>query len=179
MNVFILCTGRCGSVTFTESAKHITNYSAAHESRTHYTGAARFSYPANHIEADNRLSWLLGRLDTAFGNRAFYVHLRRDTHDTARSFLQRHDKGIMGAYRKTILMGAERRNKEDDLIAFCVDYCETVNENVRLFLKDKTKKMDFRMEEARDQLATFWERIGAEGDFDKALAEWGVRHNAG
>ena len=51
MNVFVLCTGRCGSVTFIESAKHIANYSAGHESRTYEIGSARFAYPPDHVEA--------------------------------------------------------------------------------------------------------------------------------
>lgn len=71
MNVFVLCTGRCGSTTFIESARHISNYSAGHETRTYLTGAARFDYPQSHIEADNRLSWLLGRLNKTFGGGRF------------------------------------------------------------------------------------------------------------
>lgn len=78
MNVFVLSTGRCGSTTFVKACEHITNFSAAHESRTGLLGAARLDYAGNHIEADNRLSWLLGRLDRTYGNAAFYVHLRRD-----------------------------------------------------------------------------------------------------
>jgi hypothetical protein len=66
-NIFVLCTGRCGSTTFIKAAGHIRNYSAAHESRTEELGHARFAYPNFHIEADNRLSWLLGRVDTLFG----------------------------------------------------------------------------------------------------------------
>ena len=63
MNVFVLNTGRCGSVTFIEACRHIHHYSAAHESRATYIGEQRLAYAANHIEADNRLCWFLGRLD--------------------------------------------------------------------------------------------------------------------
>ena len=63
MNIFILNTGRCGSTTFIKACEHIKNYTCAHESLLTEIGAQRFNYPQDHIEADNRLSWLLGRLD--------------------------------------------------------------------------------------------------------------------
>jgi hypothetical protein len=59
-----------------------------------------------------------------------------------------------------------------------LDYCDTVGENIRLFLRDKTNWMDFRLEEGRERFAEFWRRIGAEGDLEAALAEFDVRHNA-
>jgi hypothetical protein len=65
VNVFVLNTGRCGSVTFIEACRHIRNYSAAHESRATLIGEQRLAYAANHIETDNRLCWFLGRLDKA------------------------------------------------------------------------------------------------------------------
>lgn len=176
-NVFILCTGRCGSVTFVEAAKRISNYSAGHETRAAMIGHARLAYPVRHIEADNRLSWLLGRLNERYGDDAFYVHLERDILDVARSFLNRKDRGIMRAYRADILMGADKRRDVEDL-AFCIDYCQTVNTNIRLFLKDKTRKMNFALESASADWVHFWELIGAEGDFDKALACWDTKHNA-
>ena len=49
MNVFVLNTGRCGSMTFVEACRPITNFSSAHESRCAKLGAERFAYPDNHI----------------------------------------------------------------------------------------------------------------------------------
>ncbi|MHC4834220.1 MAG: hypothetical protein ACYTFH_10095, partial [Planctomycetota bacterium] len=60
MNVFILSTGRAGSMSFERACSHITNYSAGHETRSGFLGQRRFDYPQNHIESDNRLAWLLG-----------------------------------------------------------------------------------------------------------------------
>ena len=49
------------------------NFTAAHESRKSLVGGARLAYPDRHIEADNRLSWILGRLGRAFpDDRTFY-----------------------------------------------------------------------------------------------------------
>ncbi|WP_197673511.1 hypothetical protein [Pseudomonas pohangensis] len=177
-NVFVLCTGRCGSVTFIEASRHITNYSSAHESLSHAVGAARFAYPPGHIEADNRLSWVLGRLDKAYGDDAFYVHLARDKMAAARSFLKRYDAGIMNAYKSAILMGAAKKSADVEHLDFCVDYCETVNSNIQLFLRNKTHKMNFALERASSDFAELWERVGAQGDFNAALEQWQTKHNA-
>ena len=178
-NVFVLCTGRCGSTTFARAAQHISNYSAGHETRTHHIGNARFAYPVAHIEADNRLSWLLGRLDAHYGDAAYYVHLQRDLLDTARSFLKRHDKGILRAYRTDILMGASKELPADaDFLPVCVDYCQTVTANIEAFLANKTHRMSFHLETAEADWVRFWEWIGAEGDLSAALQEWRVKHNA-
>ncbi len=174
MNVFVLNAGRCGSTTFIEACKHITNYSASHESRSRYCGARRLAYPANHIEADNRLSWMLGRLDRRFGDQAFYVHLRRDRDATVQSFVRRADFGIMRAYRGGILLGGSGQSAED----IARDYLDTVESNIALFLRGKSGKMDFFLEQAPRDFPLFWERIHAEGNLDLALAEWSIRHNA-
>jgi len=175
MNIFILNSGRCGSSTFIRACSHIRNYSSAHESLLHITGTGRLAYPANHIEADNRLSWFLGRLDETWGDSAFYVHLNRERQATARSFARRIDFGILRAYEQGILMHEEHRHTADEI---ALDYLDTVNSNIRLFLKDKTQKMNFSLENAKQDFEVFWQRIGAEGDLSAALAEWDTAYNA-
>lgn len=174
MNVFILNAGRCGSTTFIQACRHITNFSAQHESRVKLTGAQRLAYPERHIEADNRLSWLLGRLDERFGDDAYYVHLSRDLDTSAESFMRRAGFGIMRAYREGVLLGAAEQSERE----LAEDYLETVNTNIALFLKDKTHRMNFSLENARRDFTRFWEWIGAEGDLPRALAEWQTRYNA-
>ena len=63
MNVFVLTTGRSGSLTFAEACRHITNFSCGHETRVGLIGAERLAYPDQHIEVDNRLAWFTGRLE--------------------------------------------------------------------------------------------------------------------
>ncbi|MDJ0806557.1 MAG: hypothetical protein QNJ78_06950 [Gammaproteobacteria bacterium] len=174
MNVFILNAGRCGSTTFIQACRYVSNYSAAHESRVTLTGEQRLAYPANHIEADNRLSWLLGRLDKRFSDDAFYVHLSRDPQAWADSFMRRSSYGIMRAYREGILLGGSQQTDR----AIAKDYLETVEGNIRLFLQDKTQQMTFSLENAAHDFRRFWQRIGAEGDLHKALGEWSIRYNA-
>ena len=175
MNVFILNTGRCGSTTFIEACQQITNYTAGHESRVTFLGTERMAYPLDHIEADNRLSWLLGRLDRAYGDEAFYVHLRRERNRTAESFTRRMQFGIMKAYREGVYL---REEESDEAMEFALDYIDTVEENIKCFLKDKTRTMEFRLESAKEDFVQFWNRIGAEGDLEQALEAWDTHHNA-
>lgn len=173
MNVFVLSTGRCGSTTFARACRHATNYTAAHESRRGLIGPPRIDYPDNHIESDNRLSWLLGRLDERYGRDAFYVHLTRDRRAVAESYNRRWDfrESIMRAYTAGILI------RPDGGTAECLDYCDTVNANIRLFLSNKPRRMNFQMEKASRDFPEFWRRIGAQGDLPAAMAEWKVRYN--
>jgi len=174
MNVFILNSGRCGSSTFIKACQHITNFSSAHESLSQKIGAARLDYPNNHIEADNRLCWFLGRLDQAYGDDAFYVHLKREPQTAAESFAKRNDYGIMQAYREGILLGGEEQSAHN----LALDYLATIESNIELFLKDKTQVMSFQLEQADIDFDLFWQRIGAVGDQQQAIAEWAVRYNA-
>lgn len=169
----MLCTGRSGSTSFYRACRHITNYTSGHELNTSELGEERFAYPDRHIEIDNRLSWLLGRLDTVFGDRAFYVHLIREEHATAQSF----DKRWSGRYSiiRAYAEGVLRRKDQGEHL--CVDYYRTVNQNISLFLKDKSQKMTVQLEETADHFPIFWERIGAEGDLGAALREFEVKHN--
>lgn len=176
MNVFVLSTGRCGSVTFAKSCKHIVNYTSGHETRVHVCGAGRIEYPKNHIESDNRLSWFLGRLDEKYGDDAFYVHLQREPGRIAHSYTKRAGmRGlILEAYKNGIYLNCER----EQYYPFAQDYVETVTKNITLFLRDKSKKMTFDIDGNIDsQFAVFWNMISAEGAFDGALAEFSVSHN--
>ncbi len=175
MNVFVLSTGRCGSTTFVEACKHISNYTAAHESRSRLIGDEHFEYPQDHIEADNRLSWFLGRLERAYGDNAIYVHLKRNVKDTAESYSKRYDGGIMRAYRDSILCVHPSYYNP---VKVCADYCHTVNSNIEAFLRDKTNKMTVCLETANVDFEKFWRCIGAEGRLSDALSEWGRCYNA-
>ena len=95
-NVFVLCTGRCGSTTFARACQHLSNFTVGHESRVDLIGPDRLAYPQAHIEVDNRLSWMLGRLGAAFDDdETLWVHLIRDEEETARSFVKRFGRGII------------------------------------------------------------------------------------
>lgn len=177
MNVFVLCTGRCGSLSFAKACGHIRNFTSGHESRCGMLGAERFNYPANHIEVDNRLSWLTGRLDRRFGTSAFYVHLKRDDEQTAHSYSRRMGRGIMNAYGgRGILMGVDEKVSPLDL---AMDYVQTINSNIELFLRDKPHVLTFDIEQATQQFPEFCHRIDADVDIDAGIHEFERRYNAG
>jgi hypothetical protein len=175
MNVFVLNTGRCGSTTFIKACQHISNYTSAHESLLDKTGEQRLDYPDNHIEADNRLCWFLGKLDQKYADDAIYVHLKRQREAVATSFSKRIDFGILKAYEQGILLHDEHRLSAFDI---ALDYIDTVNANIALFLKDKTNKIDVSIETANTDFAVFWQLIGAQGDLEAAMKEWTINYNA-
>ena len=175
MNIFILCTGRCGSTTFIKACSHMTNYSSGHETRMNELGSSRLDYPNNHIEADNRLSWFLGRMDIKYGDDAFYVHLKRNKKDTCSSFEKRIDNGIMNAYKDGIYFKLEKEVPASDIAD---DYHETVTSNIEIFLKDKHNIMTFNLEDAKQDFIKFWKGIGAYGDLSVALLEWDKKYNS-
>lgn len=161
-------------MTFAKACSHMTNFTCGHESRRGLVGAARFEYPQNHVESDNRLSWMLGRLYERYGDDAYYVHLIRDREATARSVDQRWvwPHSIVKAYSKGILC-TDRRDFEMSL-----DFWDTVNSNIRTFLTERPHKATIHLEDAAAGFAAMWDAIGAEGDKDAAVQEWYVRHNA-
>ena len=173
MRIFILTTGRSGSTTFARACSHIENFTVGHESRWGLIGIDRLQYPDHHIEVDNRLAWLLGRLDSQFGNDPFYIHLVRDRTAVAQSYFSRRlgRKSIIRAYVYGILY-RDRVSLDD-----CLDYSDTVNENIHLFLKDKTNKMTFYLADPTRDFQKFWNLIGAEGNLTLALEEWQIPYN--
>lgn len=176
--VFVLCTGRCGSTTFARACEHAINFTAKHESRTHLLGTNRFAYPRNHIEVDNRLAWWTGKLHQQFGDRPYYVHLKRDRASVVSSYVGRKGYGLIKAYRETMLCNLVLRKPNTDLTEIAEDMIDTITSNIEFFLRDKTKVMTMNVETMDTDFPAFWDWIGATGDLDAAMAEWHTRHNA-
>ena len=132
-------------------------------------GQERVNYPQNHIEADNRLSWILGRIDKQYGDSALYVHLKRNKTGTAKSFSRRYEDGIIKAYRDGILKCAAGKS---DCMSVSLDYCDTVNSNIKFFLQGKSKKITINLENIEKNFTEFWYMIDAQGAIGAALAEF-------
>lgn len=179
MKIFILCTGRNGSVAFMKACQHIENFTCGHETLSRETGQNRLNFPDNHIESDNRLSWILGRVDEKFGDDAFYVHMTRNRKDTATSFNRRWNTktSIIKSYCEGILMTPLETVKEETKLTICEDYYDTVYSNIRFFLKDKTHKMTIDLTQIKEGFTEFWKNIGARGNMEAALEEFNKAHN--
>jgi len=90
MNIFCLSTGRCGSTKFIKAFSHAVNYTPGHETRSSFIREDRFLYPDQHVESDNRLSWMLGSLERYHVDDPIYVHLTRDRDAVVESFTKRY-----------------------------------------------------------------------------------------
>jgi len=179
MRVFILCTGRSGSQTIIKGCKHIKNYTSGHESLAKVFGSDRFLFPENHIEADNRLSWQLGLLNKIYKDDAFYVHLKRNRDNTAASFMKRYYQpgSIIDSYCEGIKKIPPEKLDHDSRLKACYDYIDTVNSNIEFFLSDKSNTIILNLENIVNDFPKFWDKIGAEGDLDRALEEFKIKHN--
>src|SRR5262245_47737972 len=191
MNVYVLCTGRCGSETFAKACRHMSNFTAAHESQKPKDPSPwpkdpspwrlpyrPLSYPERHIEVDNRLTSFLGALDKEYGKSALYVHLLRNRNEVATSLARRGEESILFSFAWGVLQyyRAARHLTDTQRYELGVHYWETVNSNIELFLRDKPKKLTMWLHDIKGPFAQFWTGIGAEGDLNAALAEWDIRH---
>lgn len=171
MNIFILTSGRTGSAGFIKACKYINNYSASHESLFKSEVEYRFNYPMNHIESDNRLSWFLGRLDMDFGNKALYVHLKRNEALVAQSFNNRWfgKNSIIRGFAWNICGLKWLFKTKKERLRISEFYVKTIDENINLFLKDKENVLIMELENIQSDFTKFWNFIGATGDLNKAL----------
>lgn len=197
MRVFVLGTGRSGSLSLARACEHLDNYTVGHEQHPHTVGAGRLDYPDEHIEIDNRLSWMLGRLHDRFGDDALYVHLRRDPDAIARSYearwpdeptsllsyMQRRRTGergfesLVSAYAYGVLQRIEYWPRSRRR-AIARDMVDTIESNVQLFLRHVPRSLTIDIEDGRMALETLWGEMGGTGDLVTAVEELGRRHNA-
>lgn len=173
-NIFVLCTGRCGSVTFSRACEHFTNFSSGHETLSREFGFKRLDYPRNHIEADNRLAWFLGRLNKRFGKDAFYVHLYRDADKVAKSYDARWISlvSLVSAFNHGLMM------QKTPSAQAASDLVETVTENILYFLSDKPNQIAINIDDPEPGFRKFAQCIGATGDIDAAIRVFAEKHNA-
>lgn len=177
MNVFVLCSGRCGSLTFAKACGHIKNYTAGHESLSNRWGGARLDYPDGRIEVDNRFVWMLGPLKYRYPN-AYYLHLTRDREETAESFWRLWGTSkVINAWANHIMINASWHTR--DKIDICRHLVDTANANIEVFLEgvgdDKRRTMDIKS--AKEEFPLFCEEIGAVYDRVAAVETFNVRHN--
>lgn len=180
-NVFVLGTGRCGTVTFARACDHIDGFTVGHESRTQRIAEDRFAYPPEHIEVDNRLSWFLGDLGERWSSSTtLFVHLRRDRDAVVRSLERRWDSPFRASITRAFGHGIVMRSADwprEDRRRVCEFYVDTVNKNIAQFTRHR-HSMDIELEHLHEQFAQFVARLGATADMEGALREISTRHNA-
>lgn len=165
MRVFVLTTGRAASATFAEACKLLEGFTAGHETRREII-QGRLEYPDNHIEVDNRLAWFLGSLDKLYeDNSAFYVHLTRNGHKVARSYLERWhiSVSIVRAFYYGVLMFREKPDHETALRSIEL-FVSTVDDNIQFFLKSRSNWALVRVENLEEDFFRFMDAAGLDGD---------------
>lgn len=168
MRVFVVGTGRCGTTTFYQACKYISNYSCGHETQAFRSGL--MDYPDNWIESAAQTVFLMGELIEKYPT-AKWVHLVRDRDDCARSAannslrsLQMFTDLVIQTTRKTPLEMAYR-------------HYDITNALIRQCLP--SGYMTINLETAENQWKNFWDWIGADGDYDSSQAIWkNRRYNA-
>ena len=81
---------------------------------------------------------------------------------------------MIGAYASQIIMGGQGL----DPAATCADYVDTVDENIREFMRARRRSRTMELEACPGAFARAWGSIGAEGDLSGAVAEFKVLQNA-
>ena len=96
-NIFIVGTGRCGSVTLSKFLAHNTTHTVGHESQAKLPWSKR-DYGDYHIEIDNRLTWFR---DIRYCETWALV---RDREEVKASFMRRKGSSIIKAVRDGVYM---------------------------------------------------------------------------
>ena len=163
MRVFVLGTGRCGTVTFSKACEHIENYTVGHESHAGRVGD--FNYPDDHIEVDSRLVECIAHLLVEYPD-AFFVQLMRSRDDCVASMARRPKQDM---YCRLHFAADPDRYR-----AAQVRYFE-YNTRIQMMIPDAYIMW---LESAPTMWPEFWSEINADGDFEASLAEWDTRYNA-
>lgn len=176
MRVLTLTSGRTGSRSFARAMSHQSIFSVAHDSRAGTVSKDRLVYPDWHIEVDTRFAWFLGSLAVLYGDAPVYVHLRRDNQEVIDSFFRRAApvSSIMHGFAHGIL-GIEDRIHSEEWMDASALMVETVNANIALFLKSKSKTVEIDLENPQPGLVKLWGILGLDesnSDIEKAFEEY-------
>jgi hypothetical protein len=172
--VFVLGTGRCGTLTLSKAFAHATNYTVGHESRANRL-EGRLRYPDNHIEVDGRLSWFVGSLVQRYPD-AKYLHLVREKAATVDSMVGRQAKSssMLAAFGDGIVTAGPDFDRET---ASSLVY-DTINDNIALLARQSVSYRYLELENLDRDFASIWTWVNATGDYASARKELSVRHNA-
>lgn len=65
-----------------------------------------------------------------------------------------------------------------DLMTVSLYCCNTVNQNIEHFLKDKTMKLTLYLESIHEQFPAFWSLVNADRNMKSALMEFRSKSNS-
>jgi len=194
MRVFVVGTGRCGSVTFHHACAHIVNYTSGHEDV--FKKADKLDWPDQHIAVEPSIWPMIPLLRTHYPDLVLVHLIREDREAFVPSYRSLDSAEFIGAqkYRlppekrpvghenwegappiidvwAALRIGAPINERERlTMINLFYDAC---NEAIRSFGPSLT----VRLEKAKEDWPAFWELIGAEGDYAASRDTWNVKYN--
>lgn len=170
MRIFVTGTGRCGSVSFHEACKFITNYTTAHE-----TESSTLEYPDNHIEVNPQFRKCIGRIQNKYPD-SKWVHLIRSEAYCVPSLASLDGGEIMRGYyqlHKSII-------QNDSPLVIASEFWKAENEIIACQLMCRVphkQRRTIHLENINNTWNMFWDWIGAEGNFEESLNSWKTPHN--
>jgi hypothetical protein len=177
MRIFVIGTGRCGTVTFSKACKHITNYTSGHETTTHGKLGNNFEFPDNHIEIDPRLSIFVPLLREKYPD-ALFVHLQRERKSCIKSLAKRNSLFHFGCFRLGSL--PKQCNENLDLLARLY-YDSTIKMlESYMFIDDhvfENKFMHIWLQDIEQGFSRMLKITDAECDKQKAFKELQIKYN--
>lgn len=173
MRVFVVGTGRCGTVTFYQACMEIANYTAGHESKNGEDQIGDWSFPDNHAEVSCNLLWGIPALRERYP-KAFWVHLTRERAACVDSLRQNCSRSQeMFAQQWWFFRHEVDPNRRARIAE---TYYDSYNALVRRLLPPTA--LTLQLESIRESWPEFWEKIGAQGDLAASLLHWGRKYNA-
>lgn len=163
MRVFVVGTGRCGTATFYQACRHITNYTCAHESQAYRI--PDYEYPDNHIEVSHMNIIAIPHLRERYRD-SLFVHLFRERESCISSLIQQIPLELKAWSIEWYL--------RDDLPVgeIAPAYYDRVKE-----LCNRLCTCRVEVEKAKIWWTDFWDAIKAEGNQEEALKEFDRRYN--
>lgn len=163
--MFVVGTGRCGSVSFAVACQHITNFTAAHE-----TDNYELVYPDDHIEVNAMLRAPMAVLMDRYPN-ARWVHLIRERSACVPSLEALAHGEVVRCYGRI-----NRTTIPEDHRAEAEAYYDYENAAIAAML-ERRESMTFRLENRFQDWKRFWSWIGAEGNLKASLYSWSFKRN--
>lgn len=168
MRVFVFGTGRCGTVSFCDACRNMTNFTTEHESF-----CALGWYPDNHIEVNPQLR-ITGEIVQRNHTDALWIWLRRDFGATAASY-ERLDQGTWlhrwWEFGNTVRPGNRLQCANiavKDMDAQCAKLYDSI---------PKEQREMMWIEKVKEPFSVFWQKIGATGDLELALKVFDAPRN--
>lgn len=170
MRVFVVGTGRCGTVSFSVACRYITNYTSGHETISH-----ELVYPDQHIEVNPHFHARLHTLIHKYPD-ARWVHLIRKRDTCVESLASMDDGEVMMSLGRLYPSIYPAHDALTIASSFYHDINLRINRALCAMISPD-RRMAMHLETIKYQWQSFWHWIQAKGNYDESLASWDTPHN--